>query len=396
MLSILGAIVLAVPAGCKSVGPDKLVDTHQGYNDAVQLAMSREMLLNVVRLRFGDPIQFLEVSQINAQFSVGVTAGGGVGNIGGAGGAVGSASGSVSYSDSPTLTFTPRDDDQFGRDLLLPVHLYDAITWTNRGGLYDISFLALITSGINDAPDLPGPNGELYRKRLAAMRTLVETDLAWVAHGKRWVPRSAIPIAIEEITAFDHVWATKNGHQWVDAEPMIGEAGRGKALMCLEYHTPLLVLRDGDDPVTQELVRTLGVIPGRPEYQLRAVNDEIALGDLGSPTGAIYLGFRSLKEIMGIASEYVEVPEALRGIVPPPRYLQTGDAKLPFAVRSSREEPRGTMYKVLAHDHWFWIDEADHKSKALLEALYALLMSQSGASQPGDPILTLPLSPPGQ
>ena len=79
VLSILGAIALTALTGCTSIGPSKLVDTHQGYNDAVQLATSREMLLNVVRLRFGDPIQFLEVSQINAQFSVGVTAGGGVG-----------------------------------------------------------------------------------------------------------------------------------------------------------------------------------------------------------------------------------------------------------------------------------------------------------------------------
>ena len=98
---------------------------------------------------------------------------------------------------------------------------------------------------------------------------------------------------------------------------------------------------------------------------------------------------------MGIASEYVEVPIGLRGIVPPARFTQTGEAALPFAVHSSQEEPQGTMYKVLAHDHWFWIDEADHKSRAVLEALYALLMSESGASQPGDSILTLPLSPPG-
>jgi len=395
-LNILAAVALSVLAGCASIGPSKLVDTHQGYNDAVQRAVSREMLLNVVRLRFGDPIQFLEVSQINAQFSVGVSAGGGVGNIGGAGGGVGSASGQVSYSDSPTLTFTPRGDDQFGRDLLLPVHLYDAITFTNRGGSYDTSFFALITSGINDAPDVSGPNGELYQKRLEAIQSLVNTDLAWIAHAKRWVPRSALPIAVEEITAFDHVWATKNGHQWIDAELMIGAAGRGKALMCLEYHTPVLVLRDADDPVTQEHVRMLGLTPGQSEYVIRAVNDEIALGDLGGPAAGIYLGFRSLKEVMGIVSEYVEVPTELSGIVPPSRYRQTGNAKLPFTVRSSQVEPPGTLYKVLAHDHWFWIDESDHKSKAVLEALYYLLMSQSGASQPGDPILTLPLSPPGQ
>jgi hypothetical protein len=398
IISFLGAVAVASLAGCESIGPKKLVDTHQGYNDAVQLAMSREMVLNIVRLRFGDSVQFLEVSQINAAFSVGVSAGGDVANIGGAGSAVGSISGSVSYSDSPNLTFAPRDDDQAHRDMLLPIHLYDAITFVNRGGAYDMSFLALITSGINDAPDIPGPNGELYAKRLEALRALVDSNLAWIGHGKRWVPKSAIPIAVEEITAFDHVWATNNNWQWVRAEPYIGEAGRGKALMAYEYHTPLLVLRDPENPEAQEHVRMLGLVPGKREYLIRSVNDEIALGDLGAPPAGIYLGFRSLKEIMGIVSEYVEVPPSLaeRDAVPPGRYLRTSERTLPFKVRSSQEEPQNQQYKAMAHGYWFWIDESDHKSKAVLEALNYLFVSQSGASKPGDPILTLPLSPPGQ
>jgi len=395
LLNILAAVALAALAGCASIGPSKLVNTHQGYNDAVQLAESRDMLVNIVRLRFGDPIQFLEVGQINAQFSVGVTAGGDITNIGGVGPTTGSATGQVSYSDSPTLTFKPRGDDQFHRDLLLPVHLYEAIAFTNRGGTLDKSFLALITSGINEAPDVPGPNGELYRKRLEAMRTLVEADLAWIAHGKRYVPKASIPIAVKDVTAFDHVWATNNGYLWVDAEPILGKAGHGKAIMAFEYHTPLLVLRDPEDPKTQGHLRTLGLEPGQREYVIRAVNDEIAMG---APPTFIYLGFRSLKEIMGIVSEYVEIPPELEahGIVPPPRYVRTAEEKLSFKVRSSKEEPQGTQYKVVAHDHWFWIDEDDYQSKAVLEALYYLLQSQMGASKPGDPILTLPLSPAGQ
>jgi hypothetical protein len=98
---------------------------------------------------------------------------------------------------------------------------------------------------------------------------------------------------------------------------------------------------------------------------------------------------------MGIASEYVEVPPELaaRGIAPPPRYQQTGMQKLSFKVHSSKDEPQGTPYKVKLHDHWFFIDMTDHKSKALMEALFSLFYSQLGASKPGDPILTLPLSP---
>ena len=70
-INIILILALVSLVGCTSIGPRKLVDTHQGYNDAVQLAESRELLLNIVRLRFGDPIQFLAVSQVNAQFSVG-------------------------------------------------------------------------------------------------------------------------------------------------------------------------------------------------------------------------------------------------------------------------------------------------------------------------------------
>jgi hypothetical protein len=368
VLATAMAFMLVATTGCESVGPRKLVSTHQGYNEAVQLAESRELLLNIVRLRFGDPVQFLAVSQINAQFSVGVSASGGVGNIGGAGGEVGELGGQVSYSDTPTITFDPLGDDQQHRDLLNPVHLYEGIQFANRGGVYDSAMLALITSGINDAPDLPGPNGDLYRQRLDAIHDLVKGGLAWVAHGKRWVPKAALPIAMEDVTAFDHVWATNNGFLWVDAEPILGDAGRGKALMAFEYHTPLLVIRDPDDPVAHKHLRTLGLEPGKREYVIRAVNDEIALG---APPTFIYLGFRSLKEIMGIVSENVEVPPELeeRGNVPGTRYAQTGAYRLAFKVRSSKSEPTDTPYRASLHGYWFSIDPTDQESKAVLEAL---------------------------
>ncbi len=43
------AWTLSLIMGCTSIGPGKLVPTHEGYNDAVQLAMTREVLKNIVR-----------------------------------------------------------------------------------------------------------------------------------------------------------------------------------------------------------------------------------------------------------------------------------------------------------------------------------------------------------
>ncbi len=41
------AWTLSLIMGCTSIGPGKLVPTDEGYNDAVQLAMTREVLKNI-------------------------------------------------------------------------------------------------------------------------------------------------------------------------------------------------------------------------------------------------------------------------------------------------------------------------------------------------------------
>ena len=63
---------------CSSMGSKKLVSSHTSYNDAVQLTVTREVLANIVRSRYADPMQFMAVSAINAQFAVsgGVSVGG--------------------------------------------------------------------------------------------------------------------------------------------------------------------------------------------------------------------------------------------------------------------------------------------------------------------------------
>jgi hypothetical protein len=385
----LACLLLLVLAACKSVGPDKLVSSHQGYNDAVQLAMTRDLLTNIVRLRFGDPVQFLGVDTINAQFSTSVGAQAGASNIGGAGAAVGSAGGNVGYSDSPTITFRPRGDAQFIRDLLLPIKLEPAIGYTMRGDRYDRAFFTFITSGINDAPDLEGPNGDLYRARVEALSKLLIEGRAWLGKGKRYVPKATVPIDIDRISAFDHVWAQNIGLLYVDAEPLIGERGKGKALLVFEYHSALIVVRDPEDAVTQQAFRTLGLEPGHREYEIRHTNDEIALGR--GPT-FLWLSFRSLKELMTIASEYVEVPPELdaRGIAMKPRYKRSGSA-IPLKVQWSKEKP-DSPYAVSMYDYWFTIRSDDHQSKAMFEAINDLFYMQLDGAKDSDTLLTLPLA----
>ena len=69
-------------ASCSSMGSKKLVSSHTSYNDAVQLTVTREVLANIVRSRYADPMQFMAVSAINAQFAVSAGVSAGAGGIG--------------------------------------------------------------------------------------------------------------------------------------------------------------------------------------------------------------------------------------------------------------------------------------------------------------------------
>ena len=56
--------VIFVPvllASCGKVGARKLVSTHTAYNDAVPLTATQEVLTNIVRARYSDPMQFVKV-----------------------------------------------------------------------------------------------------------------------------------------------------------------------------------------------------------------------------------------------------------------------------------------------------------------------------------------------
>ena len=96
LFSLLGS-------ACTSFGPSRLISSDIAYNNGVQLAVTREVLVNIVRSRYSDPMQFISVSAINAQWSVSVDASAGVGGLFQSGTA-GDSGASVGYSDSPTIT----------------------------------------------------------------------------------------------------------------------------------------------------------------------------------------------------------------------------------------------------------------------------------------------------
>ena len=64
---IVGATLLALALGaCAPFGPQALRAGRPAYNEAVQQTEAQQLLLNIVRQRYNDPVLFLDVTSISS------------------------------------------------------------------------------------------------------------------------------------------------------------------------------------------------------------------------------------------------------------------------------------------------------------------------------------------
>lgn len=123
--ALLCLFVLAA-AGCQSIGPGRVARDRFDYTAAVGESWKSQMLLNLVKIRYGDTPVFLDIGQIVAGYSfqrnysavasVPFNAGLGGTDTGSFGGSTGG-----SYNDSPTITYARLSGEQFARQLMSPI-----------------------------------------------------------------------------------------------------------------------------------------------------------------------------------------------------------------------------------------------------------------------------------
>ena len=183
----LASVVLLVglaTTSCSSFGAGRLVSSHMAYNDAVQLTISREVLANIVRSRYADPMHFLGVSAINTQVSVSTGASLAAGGLGQTG-AAGEAGASVGYSDSPTITYLPQSDAGFYKSFYGLFEMEEAVgfglsyRFARRAPAWQALSLRLGFAAINGAADFAGGTANaLYDRRIGAMVQLLQHGAA--------------------------------------------------------------------------------------------------------------------------------------------------------------------------------------------------------------------------
>jgi hypothetical protein len=121
LLTVLGL------AGCASIGPGTVTRDRFDYTAAVAESWQSQMLLNLVKLRYGDTPVFLDVGQIISGYSLEgiLSAGGTIFNTHGVVPGVPDSSvvlgAQGKYTDRPTVTYTLLVGERFARSLMTPL-----------------------------------------------------------------------------------------------------------------------------------------------------------------------------------------------------------------------------------------------------------------------------------
>ncbi len=388
-LLIIVIVISFFNISCTSFGPKKVVSSHTAYNESVQLTVAREVLANIVRSRYLDPVQFLSVSAINTQFSVSADGSAGVAGVGQSG-AVGNINGSIGYSDSPTITFVPQSDNAFYLSLNSSFDVNEVIAFgqqyrfaQSQPELQALSFVLSFAS-INGADDfIGGDMNQQYWQRINALVLLSQLGASF-----KQIPEwdfDTLTIPKSSVTAEDKVNAFKAGLFFI-------EEGDGKSVRMAKPRRVLaFVVPNTGDPKVVSALEVLGVKPDQDHYIFRPLMH--AKPGFKDPH-AIWVTVRSMMDIINLTSFFVNVPDEHRVIVPEMvNRLGLSPLISKINIRSSREEP-SFPYKVQHRGYWFYIDDTEISSRIFLEGMVAAYSSRVGSKQlneEGQPQVVIPV-----
>lgn len=158
VLPLLVALSCALgAAGCNTVGPPSVRRAPFEYNQALVGAANEQLLLNLVRLKYRDTPYFLQPTSLSTQYHLEGSVGAAI-DLSTDGDASGASATGFSLSETPTVTWTPLQGDQFVTELLSPIPI-EALVLLPQAGWSVERVLRLGVQRIAEVPNAPGASG---------------------------------------------------------------------------------------------------------------------------------------------------------------------------------------------------------------------------------------------
>jgi hypothetical protein len=354
--NVLMLFVLAGLAACGTIGPGTLTRDRFDYTGAVAESWKSQMLLNLVKIRYGDTPVFLDVGQIVSGYTLQSTfsAAGSIFNTNTIVPGVPNSSIGLGaqgqFTDRPTITYAPLVGERFARSFMAPIPPAAILSLIQAGNPVDV-VLRLAVNVVNGIHNRFG--GDLRARPADPEFYLLLERL------RRIQLSGAIGLRVRR----------------TDREEATLLTFRGKVDPSIE--ADILAVR-----------QMLGVDPSATE--LRIVYGSVAANDK-----EIAILSRSILEILVDLSSFIMVPQAHvteRRVGPTmePEVGPSGPLRPLIRIGSSPERPADAFAAVPYRDHWFWIDDRDIPSKRLFSFLFFIFTLTETGTKESPTVITIP------
>ena len=338
-------------SGCMSFGPPSVDRDRFDYINAVANSWKQQTLLNIVKLRYADTPVFLDVGQIisgyQLQGSVGIT---GTLNSASAYGDLLNLGSTGSFTDKPTITYTPLTGANFIQVMITPIPPPALLMRVVEGWPIDI----LLQMGAQSI------NGLSNRKGGAQGHAADPDFLRLVAALRRLQASGVIDFRVD---------VSKETKQ------------EGTILIISQMDLSPEIQAD------RALVRSLlGLRPDLMEIK-------IVYGTMSGKDDVIAMQTRSGFQLLTQLGSYIEVPpEHVAEGRTYPQIQSSGDAlSLPPLIKIHAEKslPTDAFAAIKYRDYWYWIDDRDYRSKGIFTFLLIIMtLADTGEKSPV-PIVTI-------
>ena len=348
---IFGAVAILFLVGCSGIGPKTISRDRFDYSSAISNSWKKQMLLNMVKIRYADIPVFVDVASVINQYALEgeITLGASWNNssLVGDGQNVG---GTGRYRDQPTITYAPLMGRRFAESLVKPIPPPAIFFLIQTGIRVDYVFRTCVQT----------INGIRNRTNRHSMTRAADSEFYRLISLLLQLQQSgAVSMRIER--SQDETEATVFTFNQKDIAPELVSA-------------------------RNSVRRILGLAPDLQEFK-------VVYGAVARNDQEIAILSRSMLEIIIELASYVEVPEEhISEGRTYESFLDQMDVSAAFgpliAVDSDKSKPADDFIAVRYHDHWFWIEDTDLRSKRTFAFLW-LLFSFTETEKGYAPVVTI-------
>lgn len=347
---VLFCLTALLLTGCASMGPPTIARDRFDYVTSISDSWKRQLLLNLLKVRYSDAPVFMDVSSVINSYSLegDISLGGEVAPVG-RGDTLASVGVTGRYADKPTITYQPLAGEKFARSLMAPVPVTGILLLLQGGYPADFVFRICVNTvnGLENAyggPGNPRAGSPKFRELMSALRENQATG----GSGMRIKPSKDTPTVV----MFFHP-ATDN------------------ALL---------------DP-NRKIRELLGLDASAREIH-------VVYGSHAENNREIAILTRSILQVLIDVAAYIDVPEAdlAEGRVYGLRRTPEQERMFPplLNVRHGSSSPDDAYVSIRYRNQWFWIDDRDQQSKSVFNSLLLLFsLTETGHPQAA-PLVTIP------